>query len=80
MRIAGADSLEDGLRQLAVEFIVSFTENKPQISKDIPGFAKNIIEVICFVLATPTSLSYRSCSKCLWKLRTCPLRNGTRRS
>jgi hypothetical protein len=43
--VARADTLDDAVRQLAVEFLVTLAENKPQMCRELPGFAKKVIEV-----------------------------------
>ena len=45
LKVAEAESLDDSIRQLAVEFLITLAENKPQMCRELPGFAKKFIEV-----------------------------------
>lgn len=45
LQVARTENLDDNVRQLAVEFLITLAENKPQMCRELPGFAKNVIEV-----------------------------------
>jgi len=50
MKIAQVKELEDSIRQLAVEFLVTYVENKPAYSRTVQGFIPNLLNVLLHMM------------------------------
>lgn len=50
IKIGQATTLEENTRQLALEFLITFIENKPTLSKNIPGFVGSFVLVLLQIM------------------------------
>eukprot|EP01123_Difflugia_compressa_P007967 TRINITY_DN225_c0_g1_i1.p1 TRINITY_DN225_c0_g1~~TRINITY_DN225_c0_g1_i1.p1 ORF type:complete len:1096 (-),score=260.74 TRINITY_DN225_c0_g1_i1:411-3698(-) len=60
IKIGQVKTLQDSTRQLAIEFLVTFVENKPTFSRSIPGFIPNLLNILLHMMLEMEDITLES--------------------